>query len=193
MSNNENERRSPFDKVNTDGLTTEERKQLSDPNFKYTTGKMEAKKEKTFGSKPKSKDTKNKMYIVFIVSEIGEHPCSYLGQNDLNVDGEFGICNGREDAYDYIKAILEMDDEEAVDILASTVLVEGVSCTERVTWYRFMKYCEEFYPNDDFDIDDYVINDYEEDTMNPIVSATGNGVSMASMMLNEIKNKNEEE
>lgn len=191
----ENKKISPFDKVNLDGVSPEEREKLSDPN--YTTGKMEVKKEKTFGSKPESKNPTNKMYIVFIVSDIGEHYCSYIGTS-LTVNGEFGICNGREDAYEYIKKLLSEDDdgERYLDIEASTVLVEGVSCTERVSWYRFMKYCEEFYPDDDFNIDDYLFDDdLEEKNYDSVIETTGNGKSsIANMIINNLnKSENKEE
>ena len=84
------EKRSPFEKVNIENMSLEEKEKLSDPNYKVT-GKMEGKTEqpKTFGSKSQTKDSEDKIYIIFIVPEIGEFESNFAPTPNVLVDGEF--------------------------------------------------------------------------------------------------------
>lgn len=174
----ENGKMSPFDKVNVDELSSEERKNLADPNY--------------VASKPRNNSNpENKMYIIFIVDDMGQHECSYLGQTDIKVNGEFAICNGRKEAYSFIKALLVEDYDWDIDLDESSVLTEGVSCSEKISMYRFMKYCEKYFPDDDFDIDGYYNGFEEEQESYHGILASGSGYSMASMLLNNTNIKEE--
>lgn len=179
----ENEKVSPFDKVNIDELSSEERRKLADPN--YVASKMGVSKSGN------NSNLENKMYVIFIVSDIGEHECSYLGQTNIKVNGEFAICNGRKEAYEFIKALLDEDVDWDIDLDESSVLTEGVSCSEKISMYRFMKYCEKYFPDDDFDIDGYYNGFEEEQESYHGILASGSGYSMASMLLNNTNIKEE--
>lgn len=186
--------KSPFDRVDVTTLTAEEREKLSDPNYRIT-GKMEeVKKEKTFGSRSESKDKdpEDKIYIIFIVSEIGSYVSNNVdnASSDVVVDGEFSICKGRSDAYTFIKNLLMENLNESVDILSSSVLVEGLSCTNSISMFKFMKHCENLFPDDDFNIDEYI--NYEEEPNNiSHISASGNSMTMANAILNNINKEND--
>ena len=189
------EKRSPFEKVNIENISLEEKEKLSDPNYKVT-GKMEGKTEqpKTFGSKSQTKDSEDKIYIIFIVPEIGEFESNFAPTPNVLVDGEFVICRGRTDAYTSIVELLESQLEElSIDILESKVLVEGLSCTQSVSIYKFMKYCEGIYENQDFNIEEYLNEDESPNSINPNteVLTSGNGFSAASILLDKIKEENE--
>jgi hypothetical protein len=184
---------SPYEKVeNVNSLTTEERERLSDPNYKVT-GKMEVKNKKTpHGSKSEvtTKDPEDRVYVIFIVSKIGEHYCSYIDSTNINVNGEFSLTKGRSDAYEYIKNILENDKEGNISIEDSMVLVEGTSCTNWISVYRFMKYCEKFFTDEYFNIEDYVDEDEKSSTSNlsnSHVAVSGNGFSISNIILNTNK------
>ena len=71
------EKRSPFEKVNIENMSLEEKEKLSDPNYKVT-GKMEGKTEqpKTFGSKSQTKDSEDKIYIIFIYNYNVNYCCN---------------------------------------------------------------------------------------------------------------------
>ena len=175
------EKRSPFE--------------LSDPNYRIT-GKMEGKTEqsKTFGSKSPTKDPEDKIYIIFIVPEIGEYESNFSPTPNVTVDGEFVICRGRTDVYTSIVELLESQLEElSIDILESKVLVEGLSCTQSVSIYKFMKYCESIYENQDFNIEEYLNEEEQPNSINNNtgVLASGNGFSAANILLDTTKEENE--
>lgn len=188
--------KSPFDRVDVTTLTTEEREKICDPNYRIT-GKMEVK-EKTFGSKSgsKNKDPEDKVYIVFIVSEINGHNCSYISNYDhssnLTVNGEFSVRNGRSDTYNFIKDILTGDTEGNINVNYSFVLVEGLSCTNSISMFKFMKHCEEIFTDDDFNIDDYDENP-NNDIHETNIPAIGNSMSLVNSILNNNKEKENEE
>lgn len=181
-------KKSPFEKVNLNGVNSEERKKLADPNYKsnseLNTGKMETI-NKTFGSGSENKDPEDKVYIIFVVSVIGRHYCSYIVDTKSMVDGEYAICEGRTDAYNYIRDLLESDGDANIDIEQSMVLVEGVSCTNMITMLRFMKHCEQFFPDDEFDIEEYIDREPLDDIPSNQQQATGNSDLMSSMILNQ--------
>ena len=183
--------KSPFDRVDVTTLTAEEREKLSDPNYRIT-GKMEeVKKEKTFGSRSESKDKdpEDKIYIIFIVSELGINFSNYV-ESDIIVDGEFAIRQGRSSAYNFIKTLLIEDSKDIIDIERSSVLVEGLSCTNSISMFKFMKHCENLFPDDDFNIDEYI--NYEEESNNiSHISASGNSMAMANAILNNINKEND--
>lgn len=180
---------SPFEKVDIENMSQDEKNKLANPSYKYNTGKIGAKKEKKIGSQSTDKDPEDKTYIIFIVPDIGEHPCSYIGQTDsLNVNGEFTICKGRTDAYTFIRDLLSSncnsyDDYCGINVLDSAVLVEGLSYNDKISMCKFMEYCEQFYPDDDFDINDYICDDLYEEENHP--QATGvEGQNFTSMITN---------
>ena len=65
----------------------------------------------------------------------------------------WNIVEGREEAYEFIK-----DNIDGVIIDESFILAENQPLKKRKPIYTYMKYVEKFFPDDRFDIDDYVIN-----------------------------------
>lgn len=82
------------------------------------------------------------------------------------------VCENRDSAYSVAKILIETDEDGDIDVDESKVLVDGVPIKHAVSLYRFMKRCEELYPDDDFRIDNYFKEDTSEDNRPP---ATGNG------------------
>lgn len=75
----------------------------------------------------------------------------------------WNIVEGREAAYEYIK-----DNIDGVIIEESFILAENQPLRKRKDIYTYMKYVEKFFPDDRFDIDDYIINNNNEDRINEI-------------------------
>lgn len=78
----------------------------------------------------------------------------------------WNIVEGREAAYEYIK-----DNIDGVIIEESFILAENQPLRKRKDIYTYMKYVEKFFPDDRFDIDDYIINNNNEDRINEIKEA----------------------
>lgn len=57
-------------------------------------------------------------------------------------------------------------DDCGINVLDSAVLVEGLSYNDKISMCKFMEYCEQFYPDDDFDINDYIRKNRSIDSTN---------------------------
>lgn len=68
----------------------------------------------------------------------------------------FEIITGRQEVYDFIK-----ENIEDLDIINSHILVEGVALEECANVYSFMKHMEQYFPDENFCIDDYREQDDE--------------------------------
>ena len=90
---------------------------------------------------------------------------SYYLSLYLTSDKEWIICNGRTEAYESIKDVIEI-----IDIETSFILVENLPLSKRISVYKFMKFVQDSY-NDGFDID-YILeinsNNIEDDYYEPI-------------------------
>ena len=69
------------------------------------------------------------------------------------------IVMGRRDAYETIKSYIE---EYEVNFDKSFILDESKALAERKSLYSFMKYAQQFFDQDDFDIENYVEGDWDE-------------------------------
>ena len=92
----------------------------------------------------KKKGPEEKLYLI-CVAGLGDNPNDWV------------IVEGRTEAYEYIKDMIE-----EIDISRSFILVETEKLNTRKSIYAFMKYVERFYEGDSFDIDDYVRGDWSE-------------------------------
>ena len=68
------------------------------------------------------------------------------------------IVQGRTAAFNYIK-----DNIDIINFEESFILVDGLPLSERRSIYAFMQYAQQFYPEDSFDIVDYVKGDWDEE------------------------------
>ena len=92
------------------------------------------------------KDPEDRIYLV----------CLRTDNNDM-----WELCNGRSDAYTYIRDAL---DSTNVDLRQSFILVENCKLYDRKTIYEFLKHIQAMY-EDGFDIDEYIReNSIEYDT-----------------------------
>ena len=70
----------------------------------------------------------------------------------------WAIVQGRTAAFNYIK-----DNIDIINFEESFILVDGLPLSERRSIYAFMQYAKQFYPEDSFDIVDYVKGDWDEE------------------------------
>lgn len=102
-------------------------------------------------------DGRLKRYLICIKSKYGEDSWDFI--------------EGRADAYEYIK-----DKIDDIDFETSFIVVSTQKIDDRKSIYSFMNYAKKFFPDDTFDIDDYVKGDWDEDdfrtnnNMDPIFS-----------------------
>jgi len=68
---------------------------------------------------------------------------------------------GRSNARQFI-----IDNISDINFEESFIIVEGVDLLDSISIYVFMKHIEQYYPEDTFDIDDYVKGDWEEEYIN---------------------------
>lgn len=100
----------------------------------------------------------------------------------------WAIVQGRTAAFNYIK-----DNIDIINFEESFILVDGLPLSERRSIYAFMQYAQQFYPEDSFDIVDYVKGDWDEEDYrqrNEIYDAfrhTENKISMEDIMNGNIK------
>lgn len=116
---------------------------------------------------------------------------SQLADNEMDIDGEAIIINGRHRAFKKIKEYLEEDGELAVDIRNSIVMVEGVDAAGAVSLYRFIKLCNGCYPDEAIDesiLDGYLKDFYDEKEVKASVMTTGNGNYCGTLLREENKN-----
>ena len=75
----------------------------------------------------------------------------YIGTDEDGKDMKsFEVKEGRKEAFDFIKDIVEY-----IDIHESKVLTDNVSYNEAASVYEFMKYVSSIIEEDSFDIEDY--------------------------------------
>lgn len=109
---------------------------------------IEPNKDKEFEARF-NQDFENKIYLVCLTVS------DYLDGNQ-----RWKLCNGRTEAYEFIKSSLEnefTDVDPLVDLdpIESFVLVDGLPLRDRKSVYAFMKYIQQYY-DDGFDIEDYI-------------------------------------
>lgn len=66
----------------------------------------------------------------------------------------FEVVTGRENAYEYIKGIVEY-----LDIHESKIMVDNIPYSKAISIYEFMKLMSNHFFEDSFDIEDYNIGD----------------------------------
>ena len=146
--------------------------EYSSPMRKLTPEEYEAivnnRQPDTEEEKPKVKaqprvqiSPEEKEYLVVIVPSLVALYTELTENEDIQYTGEATLCNGRKEAYELIKNYILDDPNDGIDIRNSFVLVTGVKLEGRQSIFRFMRYCRQFYKDDDFDIDDY-FNEYRE-------------------------------
>lgn len=91
------------------------------------------------------KDAEERLYLVCLAGVEG-------------VEDDWYLCTGRTEAYDTIKDCIE-----SIDLSKSFIMVETATLKNRKSIYAFMKHVEQYYPEDTFDIDDYVKGDWSEE------------------------------
>ena len=124
-----------------------------------------------------------KSYLLILKSQVAD--------NEMEIDGEAIIINGRHKAFEKIKEYLEEDAEGAVDIRNSMVMVEGVDAAGAVSLYRFIKLCNGCYPDEAIDesiLDGYLKDFHDEEQVKSSVMATGNGNYCGTLLREENKN-----
>lgn len=89
----------------------------------------------------------------------------------MEIDGEAFIVVGRHNAFNTIKEYLSRDGEEGTDLKKSIVMVEGVDASKGVSLYRFIKLCNQAYPDEAID-EEFLeraingLNDWEKNAPN---------------------------
>lgn len=124
-----------------------------------------------------------KSYLVTLKSQIAD--------NEMDIDGEAIIVQGRHKVFEKIKEYLDEDAQMAVDIRNSMILVEGVDAAGAVSLYRFIKLCNGCYPEEAISesiLDDYLRDFYDEKEVKSSVMATGNGNYCGTLLREEDKN-----
>ena len=118
-----------------------------------------------------------KHYLICIAASIDS------GESDSWV-----IVQGRTSAFNYIK-----DNIDIINFEESFILVDGLPLSERRSIYAFMQYAQQFYPEDSFDIVDYVKGDWDEEDYRQrneiydIFKHVENKLSMEDIMNGNIK------
>lgn len=90
--------------------------------------------------------TNEKIYLICLLSKNTD------GNGDL-----WSFAEGRKEAYDYIKDNITPD----TDFEGSFILVEGALLEERKSIIAFMDYCKKFFPDGNFDIENYFETDWQ--------------------------------
>lgn len=95
------------------------------------------------------KSNEDKLYIVIFRNYmLNLFSCV---SEDVAIDGEAIICKGRKAIFDRVKEYLANDGEQSTDLRKSIVMVEGVDMNKGVSLYRFLKLCNNAYPEDTID------------------------------------------
>lgn len=89
------------------------------------------------------KDPNEKTYLLLLYIDDIENP-------EKEPIKTFEEITGRKAAYYYIKNMIEY-----LDINKSKILAETVSLQKAATVYRFMKYMEDYFPDENFNIEEY--------------------------------------
>ena len=100
----------------------------------------------------------------------------------------WAIVQGRTAAFNYIK-----DNIDIINFEESFILVDGLPLSERRSIYAFMQYAQQFYPEDSFDIVDYVKGDWDEkdyrqrNEIYDVFQHVNNKLSMEDIMNGNVK------
>ena len=114
------------------------------------------------------KDPESKIYFAIFRSYsrvLYSDFCSEESPYRQEIDGEVLICEGRYNIFNKIKEFIENDEERSIDMRTSIVMVEGVDAGKSISMYRFIKLCNQSYPNEKFDEDmlEMYINGFENE------------------------------
>lgn len=105
------------------------------------------------------KSVDDKVYFIIMRNFMVVMYSNIAGYDDevpMEIDGEAFIVTGRHNAFTTIKEYLERDAENSTDLKTSIVMVEGVDAANGVSLYRFIKLCNQAYPDEA--IDDSVLD-----------------------------------
>ena len=163
-------KRSPFEKVNMEGITQEQKKKLANPNYRLEKSPEEKEYMVVF------KNRERTLYSNIQNYELDD-------PDKTEIDGEVIIRTGRHSMFNAIKNYLDIDDNYETDIRNSFVLVDGVGLDKRISLYRFIQLCNGAYKIE-YNVDDYLY-EHEEDSEEEEIQATGNGYNNTSTLLNE--------
>jgi hypothetical protein len=86
-------------------------------------------------------------YMITMYSNIA----GVMDEYPMEIDGEAFIVAGRHNAFNIIKEYLTRDGENGTDLRKSIVMVEGVDAAKGVSLYRFIKLCNQAYPDEAID------------------------------------------
>lgn len=117
-------------------------------------------------------------YLVILQSEMSE----------TSIDGEAIIVEGRHKVFMRIKEFLENEYTMSVDIRTSTVMVEGVDAGKAVSLYRFIKLCNNAYPDEAIPeeiLDKYLEGFTDEEEVKKQPAATGFGGNAGTLLNRE--------
>lgn len=117
-------------------------------------------------------------FMIILKSEMAE----------MDIDGEAIIVEGRHNVFLKIKEYIENEYAMSIDLRTSLVMVEGVDAGKAVSLYRFIKLCNQVYPEDaipEETLDAYIegFNDEEEVRKQP--PATGFGGNAGTLLNGE--------
>lgn len=107
-----------------------------------------------------NKDLQTDVKLKNIAAEARQYlVCLAAKEDATDVPDNWQIVTGRSEARELIIANIE-----DIDLQRSFVLVDGdgVTLKDRVSVYAFMKHIEQFYPQETFDIEEYVRGDFSE-------------------------------
>ena len=113
---------------------------------------MEIAKTGVVPSNLKSVD--DKVYYIIMRNYMTVMYSNIAGVTDeypMEIDGEAFIIIGRHNAFNTIKEYLSRDGENGTDLRKSIVMVEGVDAAQGVSLYRFIKLCNQAYPDEAID------------------------------------------
>ena len=143
--------------------------------------KLKTMVEVVDNSKPyeKKKHPEEKEYLVCFTSDNGNDDACF-----------WNILVGRTETYEFIRDYIKSAASGDIDFEKSFVLVETIKLSDRKNIVAFMKYCEQYYPDDNFDIDDYAVGDWIDEPLNEVDSnlnvSNSQRVDMASLMNGEV-------
>lgn len=99
------------------------------------------------------KSVDDKVYYIIMRNYMTVMYSNIAGVTDepMEIDGEAFIVVGRHNAFNTIKEYLSRDGENGTDLRKSIVMVEGVDAAQGVSLYRFIKLCNQAYPDEAID------------------------------------------
>lgn len=120
-------------------------------------------------------------FMVILKSEMAE----------MDIDGEAIIVQGRHKTFLKIKEFMENEYAMSIDLRTSLVMVEGVDAGKAVSLYRFIKLCNNAYPDDAISeetLDSYIEGFYDEEEVRKQPAATGFGGNAGTLLNNGEEN-----